>query len=238
MATTVHNAGALNQIWSFPKLKGQDNYQPWAKNMKSALRYCGLWEVTEVGLEVFPDDLPVEEIQEETLQDGTVRRRTIKAGPTNAEILVFQKGVKDWKDLNNQAAELIYSMCEEKPKEAIEEEEYAMNRWLKLQTNYQDSGFVLRFTKLQELWLTSMTSSSNSMETYIANLRTKSKDLKRMGAPIDEWILVALLLNNLDSKYKDFVHRLITSLDDVLNFDKIVTLLDEEDRLLKRDNKE
>lgn len=39
-------------------------------------------------------------------------------------------------------------------------------------------------------------------------------------------------------KYKDFIHRLITSLDAMPEFDKIVTLLHEEDRLLKRDDEE
>ena len=76
------------------------------------------------------------------------------------------------------------------------------------------------------------------VETYVANIRTKSKDLKRMGAPIADWILVALLLNNLDSKFKDFVHRLITRLDELPDFDEIVTILHEEDRLQKRDNKD
>ena len=72
----------------------------------------------------------------------------------------------------------------------------------------------------------------------MANIRIKSKDLKRMGAPIDDWILVALLLNNLDAKYKDFAHRLITQLGNLPDFDQIVNYLHEEDRLLKRDNKD
>ena len=58
-----------------------------------------------------------------------------------------------------------------------------------------------------------------------------------MGAKIEEWILVAILLNNLDHKYKDFVRRMVTSLDDIPNFDKLVVLLHEEDRLLKRDKR-
>lgn len=49
---------------------------------------------------------------------------------------------------------------------------------------------------------------------------------------------MSLLLNNLNTKYKDFVHRQLTTLDDVPDFDKILTLLHGEDRLLKRDNKE
>ena len=46
-----------------------------------------------------------------------------------------------------------------------------------------------------------------------------------MGAPIDSWILVAMLLNNLGGEYKDFVHGLVRQLDGMPDFDKIVTLL-------------
>lgn len=205
--------------------------------MKSALKYSGLWDVVEQGVELLPEDLPLQRTVQQTLADGTVQNQIIP-GPTNAEVLAYDAAVKAWKDLNNQATELIYSMCEEKPAEAIEDIEHATNRWVQLETDYTDSGFVLRYTKLQELWTTTLISSGNSIETYIANIRTKSKDLKRMGAPIDSWILVALLLNNLDSKYKDFVHRQVVSLDEMPDFDKIVTLLHEEDRLLKKDNKE
>ena len=83
-----------------------------------------------------------------------------------------------------------------------------------------------------------MTSSDNSIKTYVINIRAKSKNLSRIRARIDEWILVSLLLNNLDIKYKNFVHRIITSLNEVLDFDKIITLLHEKERLLKRDIKE
>ena len=73
---------------------------------------------------------------------------------------------------------------------------------------------------------------------YIANIRTKSKDLKRIRAIINSWILITLLLNNLNGKYKDFIYHLITQLNDMPNFNKIVTLLHKKERLLKRDIKE
>ena len=101
-----------------------------------------------------------------------------------------------------------------------------------------DSRFILRFIKLQKLWNITLFSSNNLIETYIANIRIKSKDLKRMGVTIDSQILIALLLNNLNGKYKDFIYRLIIQLDDIPNFNKIVTLLYKEERLLKRDTKE
>ena len=44
-----------------------------------------------------------------------------------------------------------------------------------------------------------------------------------------------MLLNNLGEKYSLFVHRIVALRDDILDFDKVVTILYEEDRLLKSD---
>ena len=70
-----------------------------------------------------------------------------KAGPTEAQVLKYAADFDHWTDLNTQAMELIYTICEEKPAESIEEEEWATQRWVKLESQYQDSGFTLRFTK-------------------------------------------------------------------------------------------
>ena len=222
-ATFNMQTAALTQIWSFPKLKWRENYQPWAKKMKSALKYSGLWQIVEQGNDTHPDDLPTD------------------PAPTVAATRAHEASVKAWNEVNNKAAALIYSMCEENPAVAIEDEDVAQNRWEKLEkdyTDYTNPRFVLRFIKLEELWSTSLGSSGNSIETYVANIRTQSKDLKRMGAKIDDWILVSILLKNLGVKYKEFVHRLVTQLDDSPDFDRIVTLLHEEDRRQKRDRKE
>ena len=233
------NIAAVNQVWIFDKLKGQTNYHPWSKRMKSALKFSRLWDVVDQGTRLLPANLPEEELGHETTPQGEERTWVITPGPTPDEILAYQKAVESWKDLNSQAAELIYTMCEDIPAEAIEETDSAAKRWHQLAKDYSDSGFVLRFTKLQELWNTTLSSSGNSIETYVANIRTKAKELERMGAPVEEWIAVSLLLNNLDGgKFKDFTHRMITSLEEVPKFDKIITRLHEEDGLLKRDSKE
>ena len=46
-----------------------------------------------------------------------------------------------------------------------------------------------------------------------------------------------LLLNNLNNKYKDFVYRMFTQLNEVLNFNKFITFLYKKDRFLKRNIK-
>ena len=56
-----------------------------------------------------------------------------------------------------------------------------------------------------------------------------------MNAGVDEWLMVPIPLDNVGEKYTQFVHRIVASQDEIPGFDKIVTTLYEEDRLLKRD---
>lgn len=202
-----------SQIWNFPKLKGQENYESWSKKMRNALIYCGLWEIVETGRDSFPED----------------------TATTAPQRLTHEAAVRTWEDKNSQSAAFIYLMCEHKPAEAIEEEVSSHDRWKKLESNYVSSSFILRVTKFQELLSTHLSTSNDSLETYVADIRNKAKELKRMSASIPDWILVTMLLNNLDGKFKDFVHRLLVHMKDKTpNFDEIVALLYEESVFLRR----
>jgi len=53
---------------------------------------------------------------------------------------------------------------------------------------------------------------NNSVNPYIIIIRAKQKELKRMGVNFPEWLYVSILLYSLDDKYKEFVHRTITTL--------------------------
>ena len=82
---------------------------------------CGLWEIVDQGTNIFPKDLPTDPV------------------PTNAQAAAYELAVKRWKDLNNQASKRIDSMCDEKPAKSIEDEDVAMNIWIKLQRDYPGS---------------------------------------------------------------------------------------------------
>ena len=130
-------------------------------------------------------------------------------------------------------------MCEDKPAEVIKEEISSYDRWEKLESNYVSSGFILRVIKFQELLSTRLSTSNNSLKIYVTDIRNKVKELKRISASISDWILVTMLLNNLDGKFKEFVYRLLVHMKDKTpEFDEIVALLYEEKRLLKKNIKE
>ena len=46
---------------------------------------------------------------------------------------------------------------------------------------------------------------------------------------------VSILLNNLNSRFKDFVYRTVTIIKEVPNFKKVVKILYKEERLNKRE---
>ena len=72
----------------------------------------------------------------------------------------------------------------------------------------------------------------------MTGIRNKAKELKRISASIPDWILVTMLLNNLDGKFKEFVHRLLVHIKDKIpDFDEIVALLYKKERLLKKNTK-
>ena len=184
---SVQQSAALARIWDFPKLKGQENYQPWAKHMKSALKYNRLWDIVEKGVELLPEEPPKEKSHMEQGAEGEQPRRVIdQPGPTVQEALKYKEALDEFQDQNSQAAELIYAMCEDKPAEYIKDDEWATNRWITLQSHYMDSGFTLRFTKYKEFIHTTMANSDNNVETYCTNIRSRARELKKMNAGIDE----------------------------------------------------
>ena len=233
---SIMKSAAMALIWDFPKLKGQENYHPWSKNMKSALRYSRLWDIVDHGVNMLPDDMPEEESHMEAAANGQPERKVIdKPGPTETQVKQYETSLEHWKDLNSQAMELIYAMCENEPREYVEDEEWATNRWVKLESHYQDLRFKVRFTKYKQFIHTTMANSDNDIETYCTNLRSRARELKKMNAAIDQWLMVAVLLHNVEKNYPHFVHRIVASGDEVPDFDKVVTMLYKEDRLLKSD---
>ena len=131
--------------------------------------------------------------------------------------------------------ELIYTIYKEKLAESIKEEEQATQRWVKLESQYQDSGFTLRFTKYKQFIYTTIANSDNNVETYYTNIRSRARELKKINAVVDEQFIVVVLLNNVGKKFTQFVHRIVASQDEIPDFNKIVTMLYKEDRLLKTD---
>ena len=68
---SFENMAQYTRVWDFPKLKGQSNYQSWAKSMLNGLEYGGIALLNMVvdGGTIFLDDLP-EEVVEMVVPEG------------------------------------------------------------------------------------------------------------------------------------------------------------------------
>ena len=210
---TAAQLDASNQIWNFPKLKGQENYCPWAKKMREALDYNGMWEMVSQKHVISP----------------------IVADATPAQQEAYQASVTTWNTMNTQSKCLIYSMCEDEPGDKITDLSTAAEAWVTLKNDYTSTAYVHRFSKLQDLLEVRPDSCDNSVETYVAKIRSKAEELEEIGHPLEEWVVVGILLMSLDSRYREFVNRLLTSGREELPFDQLIPLLREEECLLKRE---
>jgi len=212
---------AFSLIFSFPKLKGSVNYRSWEKSMKGALEYEGLVDILE---ETYPPDLT-----EEVDEAGSVTRRV-----TAAQTTANTTKQKDWKQINYKAR----SAYEDKPREHIDDISWAGSMWVMLKEQYQETGFNHRHTIFRQLVDLTIVNCNNSVDPYITTIRAKQKELKRMGVNFPEWLYVSILLYSLDGKYKEFVHRTITTLAKKTDpdFEILAAQLQEEERLSKKEN--
>ena len=111
----------MARIRDFPKLKGQENYHPWSKNMKSALKCSRLWDIVDYGVDMLRDDVPEEEWQQQ--MDNRSGKSLTNPVPPRHKSKQYETDLEHWKDLNSQARELIYALCEEETCEYIEDDE-------------------------------------------------------------------------------------------------------------------
>jgi len=49
-------------------------------------------------------------------------------------------------------------------------------------------------------------------------------------------VYVSILLNNLNSRFKDFIYRTVTTIKEIPDFKDVVKMLYKEERLNKREN--
>ena len=57
---------------------------------------------------------------------GEAVRTVVTAGPTQAQIVQYNIDLALWNEVNSQAKSLIYTMCEDGAREAVEDERYAV----------------------------------------------------------------------------------------------------------------
>jgi len=189
--------------------------------MRAALKYQSLWDVME------GKDNRLELWERQVHRTNMDLEVVDKEAPTVEGVKNITISQQKWDEKNNKAVQTIILSSEDGPAMFVEDEKNAYVMWNKLESLYLDTGFTARHNILQQLMTTTYTSSNSNIETYVQNIRAMAKKLSCMGAGLPEWVLVSVLLNNLDGRSKDFTYRVITRLGagKTPDFEDVVSML-------------
>jgi len=107
--------------------------------------------------------------------------------------------------------------------------------WLKLKELYKVQGFKARYLTFTTL-LSHHYNLSKFIENYVDQLKTSSQHLQEMNSTFSDWVILTVLLNNLEFTFNVFVtakHQFIHIT--TFTFDFLVAELIDEARM--KDNK-
>ena len=76
--------------------------------------------------------------------------------------------------------------------------------WLKLKKLYEVQGFNIRYLTFMTL-LSHHYNLSKFIENYVDQLKTSSQCLQEMNSTFSDWVILTVLLNNLEFTFNAFV---------------------------------
>ncbi len=195
----------MSHVHSVVKLQGTTNYDAWALKTKMLLIREGLWSVIEPPVTKTP-----EAKEEETEAKGALVVDPDKDQKALATIvLAMDDSLLDHASGATTAREL----------------------WKTLKDLYSMKGFTAKYLLLKGLMSTTL-SSSPSAEEFARSIKRFNQRLLNMGAKVENWVLVAVLLHNLGQPYDGFVSSTLQNVrDKEPDLDTVIAqLLDEERR--------
>ncbi len=171
----------LNSIFNFFHLAGASNYASWATNVKFILMNKDLWAVVS----------------------GTSFEPVVELDGVNTLNLKFLSEYITWSRKNDRACATIALSCQNGPKGFIQDLS-ACQMWLKLKKLYEVQGFNVRYLTFTTL-LSHHYNLSKFIEDYVDQLKTSSQHLQEMNSTFSDWVILTVLLNNLEFTFNAFV---------------------------------
>jgi len=195
----------LNSIFNFSCLADASNYASWATNIKFILMNKDLWAVVS----------------------GTSFEPVVELDDVNTLNLKFSFKYIVWSKENNRACATIALLCQNDFKRFIQDLS-AHQMWLKLKELYKVQGFNARYLTFTTL-LSHHYNLFKFIENYVDQLKTLSQCLQEMNFTFSDWVILTVLLNNLEFTFNAFVmtkHQFIHVTTSTFNF-LAVELIDE-----------
>ncbi len=195
----------LNSIFNFSCLADTSNYASWVTNVKFILMNKDLWAAVS----------------------DTSSEPVVKLDEVDTLNLKFSSEYIVWSKENNRTCATIALSCQNNFKRFIQDL-FAHQMWLKLKKLYEVQGFNIRYLMFMTL-LSHHYNLSKFIEDYVDQLKTLSQCLQEMNSTFSDWIILTVLLNNLEFTFNVFVmakHQFICVTTFTFNF-LIVKLIDE-----------
>jgi len=187
----------LNSIFNFSCLADASNYASWVINVKFVLMNKDLWAVVS----------------------GTSFKPVVELDDVNTLNLKFSPEYNVWSRKNDRACATIALSCQDGLKRFIQNLS-AHQMWLKLKKLYEVQGFNVRYLTFTTL-LSHHYDLSKFIESYVDQLKTLSWCLQEMNSTFSDWVILTVLLNNLEFTFNAFImakHQFICVMTFTFNF--------------------
>jgi hypothetical protein len=188
---------ASNDIYKrFPRLKGSENWEPWAIRTKATLIKEKLTSAM-----VPMQEAPIKPISQDppTNQDKKAKMEY------EEQLRQYEQYVEGYKEKSYEAASCIRLELEEGPLLQTQYIEEARDLWIALEGLYKPSGFTSEFLLANQLFSTTLASSNYKMEEYLTKIKRLTDQLASRNLAIPTGIIAAYTLSKLSNEYQSIV---------------------------------
>jgi len=134
---------------------------------------------------------------------GTSFEPVVELNDVDTLNLKFSSEYIVWSRENDRACATIALLCQNDLKKFIQNLS-AHQMWLKLKELYEVQGFNTRYLTFTTL-LSHHYDLSKFIENYVDQLKTLSQCLQEMNPTFSDWVILTVLLNNLEFTFNAFV---------------------------------
>lgn len=196
--------------YAFAKLKGNENYKEWAREMEFALKDAGLMD----HINDDDEDQPTEYTKEQ--------KELYKRTPEGEDRLERRKEIiKKWKTNDARVVGKIGRMCTKTVQMEFKPEWNAKITWNSLKERYTPQGWSSKWAVLNRLEETTYENSSN-VPDFGRKMRTVKEEIKDLNISIDDYVTIKVI-NSMGSGFETYV----TVLNEQARKDKKLPDLDE-----------
>ena len=215
---------------SYPKLKGSENYIPWASCTQVLIEGNGTWDIVP-GERECPEALTPEAASASA--GGMPDPKVVTTATA-----VWSQEIKDWKKDDANCRKVIMLQCSDHILQDVRLVKTAKKMWIQLKDTYSQKGFANvyeNFTNLSNLKYR----ECKDVEDYVQSFRRYTTELAQLDCEVNKKQQVVLFLSGLNDDFEAWVSRKRTEARvNLPEIDELVTEVTDEARIKEQKDKE